>query len=618
MYLKKIILENVGPIERLSIDLKFDSEGKPKPLILVGENGTGKSLVISFIVNALIAAKQVIYENTEVEKGKVYKLRTPLYIKTGNPYYYAKLEFEDDINFVEWQLDRSKKDFEEFYKYCPNINDWSKISDTQTSYLDPPPNKDKIEKTLERKCCLYFPPNRFEDPAWLNERNLLAKAQFRDLQHISGYTERKIISYSPFDELKDWLLDIAFDSRVLELQTYPIGKLNETQLPIPIKVFGGFTGPNSYILTEINNFLNILFDTDSPIRIGIGNKGRRQVSIMIDEKQAVPNLFNMSSGESVLFGLFCKILQDYDLTGNIISSRNDIIGIVIIDEIDIHLHSKYQGEVLPKLIELFPCVQFIVTTHSPLFLLGMERAFGSDGYEIRNMPDCEEITPERFKEFEHAYEFFRNTQRFEKEINQILSIQDQKPILIVEGDSDRIILENAWRKLRISDIPFRIVNGYNRTHIRVVLNDKDFFKKSQKQLFIALFDFDDAYNDWNGLKNFDLLFKDESEGLTKKSRDYRTYACLLPVPPHRSALAGSKFKDSSHLSTELLFFDDVLKKGNNFDEYETPGGGKVMGFKGNKIRFAESTANLDKAEFINFERVFDLFRKIFEDDDTII
>jgi predicted ATP-binding protein involved in virulence len=43
-------------------------------------------------------------------------------------------------------------------------------------------------------------------------------------------------------------------------------------------------------------------------------------------------------------------------------------GIVFIDEVDSHLHPKWQQLVLPLLCELFPRVQFIVSTHSPFVL----------------------------------------------------------------------------------------------------------------------------------------------------------------------------------------------------------------------------------------------------------
>ncbi len=51
----------------------------------------------------------------------------------------------------------------------------------------------------------------------------------------------------------------------------------------------------------------------------------------------------------------------------------ELSGIVLIDEIDAHLHPKYQYE-LPKLLaEVFPKVQFIATTHSPIPILGLPK-----------------------------------------------------------------------------------------------------------------------------------------------------------------------------------------------------------------------------------------------------
>lgn len=50
----------------------------------------------------------------------------------------------------------------------------------------------------------------------------------------------------------------------------------------------------------------------------------------------------------------------------------DLSGIVIIDEIDAHLHLKLQKSILPFLATLFPNIQFIVTSHSPFILNSIE------------------------------------------------------------------------------------------------------------------------------------------------------------------------------------------------------------------------------------------------------
>ncbi len=48
-------------------------------------------------------------------------------------------------------------------------------------------------------------------------------------------------------------------------------------------------------------------------------------------------------------------------------------GVVMIDEIDLHLHPRWQARILEDLVRIFPNVQFIVTTHSPVVVASVPR-----------------------------------------------------------------------------------------------------------------------------------------------------------------------------------------------------------------------------------------------------
>ena len=52
----------------------------------------------------------------------------------------------------------------------------------------------------------------------------------------------------------------------------------------------------------------------------------------------------------------------------------EVSGIVLIDEIETHLHIKLQKAILPFLTDFFPNIQFIVTTHSPFVLTSLNDA----------------------------------------------------------------------------------------------------------------------------------------------------------------------------------------------------------------------------------------------------
>lgn len=43
MYLRNIHIRNIGPLEKLDFELEVKSDMNPKPIILVGKNGSGKT-----------------------------------------------------------------------------------------------------------------------------------------------------------------------------------------------------------------------------------------------------------------------------------------------------------------------------------------------------------------------------------------------------------------------------------------------------------------------------------------------------------------------------------------------------------------------------------------------
>jgi len=445
MYFKSIEIENVGPIEHIKFEFpKIDN--RPKPIIIVGENGTGKSILLSHLVNSLVVGKQEVFDDVEVDQGKVYKYRSPHYIKSGKDYSYASVEFESGIKVEECQIRTSKADFEKSFEYIPARKIWNNISQTEGSVFVSTFNNhtEATSSLFKNQCCLYFPVNRFEEPAWLNIDNLKSKANYSDLKHISRYSNRSLISTSPLKNNKDWLLDLIFDRQAFEIQTNSFQfTAGPEQSPIALPVFAGYSGPSTTIYDAVLKVLKVILREEGNIRLGAGTRKNRQIAVIKDEQSSVPNLFQLSTGEIQLLNLFLSIVRDYDLSEGDYNNLNDIKGIVIIDEIDSHLHTSHQKEVLPELIASFPNVQFIVTTHSPLFLIGMDEKFGSENFVIFNMPNGEQVASKDFSEFNAAYEAFKETTKHREEIRIELE-RHSKPIVFVEGDYDiRYIVKAA-------------------------------------------------------------------------------------------------------------------------------------------------------------------------------
>ena len=452
MYAKRVQLLNYGPIDHLDITLPFEGD-TPKPVLLVGENGSGKSIFLSHIVNGLLSAKGIAFPETpEVETGKVYKLRSNSYVKSGSQFYFGRVDFEDNLFLSEIRSQSRRKEYETLPSgpSGPDIHDaWNNLKPEENDYFHSsftPNNKDKVASIFFEKCVLYFPPNRFEEPAWLNEDNLKARAQYMDLKLMQGQTDRRVINYSPLQENQNWLFDLLYDRAVFELQTrnldFPVANGSD-RFPLPVLL--GYSGAaNSTYEIALQIVRNIM--RNPHVRFGIGRRNNRAVSIMQEgapnARRLVPNIFQLSSGETSLLNLFLSILRDSDLCGTPFSQAADVRGIVVVDEIDLHLHAVHQNEVLPNLMQMFPNVQFVVTTHSSLFVLGMQRVFGEDGFALYRLPQGQRISPEEFSEFGDAYQAFTETLRFSNDMREAIE-GAQKPIVFTEGTTDLRYIEKA-------------------------------------------------------------------------------------------------------------------------------------------------------------------------------
>ena len=238
------------------------------------------------------------------------------------------------------------------------------------------PNDTTIRNVFSQNCVIYFPPNRFEEPAWLNEENLKTQAKNMDIKHLERYTSRRVINYSSLHDNQDWLFDVAYDRAVFESRTinFPL-QVQGDDKSVGLPLWTGYSGSSTNVFDIALDVVRRIMGGDNNVNIGIGRRLNRTLSLQSDSKTIVPNIFHLSSGETSLLNLFLSILRDFDLSGASFTDANEIRGIVVVDEIDLHLHAVHQHEVLPSLIQMFPKVQFIVTTHSPLFVLGMNNAF---------------------------------------------------------------------------------------------------------------------------------------------------------------------------------------------------------------------------------------------------
>lgn len=448
MFINNITITNYGPIDDVSIDLPFDG-AQPKPLVLVGQNGAGKSLLLANIVNALVVGRQEVFDDGEVEAGKVYKYRMPGYISSGKNYSYACVTFTSGAKVEELQLSHKKSSIAVPDERYSNLEIYQAMNPDQASNFfstfDRYPGT--ASALYEQQCCLFFPVHRYEEPAWLNVENATKRASYTKRKTISRFSNRNLVASSPLEENRNWLMDVLLDRSIYDMQTpvVPV-RIGPVEVTVNAQLFAGYVGDSNTVYEAVQNLIRIVLRQGSNVRLGVGSRSNRQISVMKNEEAWIPNLFQLSTGEVQLVNFFMSIVRDCDLSSTVIKDLSDIKGIVVVDEIDTHLHTSHQIDVLPELIASFPNVQFIITTHSPLFLIGLERKLGADGFMAIQMPTALPVSLEEFSEFGEAYEVFSQTERHKAEIKK--SIDDyHKPVLYVEGDYDIRYINRAAQLL---------------------------------------------------------------------------------------------------------------------------------------------------------------------------
>lgn len=86
-------------------------------------------------------------------------------------------------------------------------------------------------------------------------------------------------------------------------------------------------------------------------------------------------LSQMSDGERRLFSIVVDVARQLSISHNRVAAEIEKVpAVVLIDEIDVHLHPKWQRYIIPRLEDLFPACQFIATTHSPFVVQGVDES----------------------------------------------------------------------------------------------------------------------------------------------------------------------------------------------------------------------------------------------------
>ncbi|MFW2581028.1 AAA family ATPase [Aliarcobacter butzleri] len=96
-------------------------------------------------------------------------------------------------------------------------------------------------------------------------------------------------------------------------------------------------------------------------------------TVIFKEKGSFVTFEQLSAGYKGVITIIADLLVRLSDNQPQVTNINEFKGIVLIDEVELHLHPKWKYNFVKRLRDIFPKIQFIMTTHSPTVLLGASK-----------------------------------------------------------------------------------------------------------------------------------------------------------------------------------------------------------------------------------------------------
>ena len=381
MKLKRLTLTNFRIFEQATFDFQ------PGMNLLVGINGVGKSSVLDALRMLLSHALQ---EFTAFRgRGRSFDIDD---ITIGRDNLITELHFESD-GFSASQLIRKqqeehipiKKQEGQVRGQTYDIGENSRFT-VHEGHI----SKD-IKTASEQPLAVYFSTRRSLPIMRGPSRRSSAGGQ------TAAFAEALLRRYLRLREFAEWWLAQEVLSQ-------------ENADPIATRQLEILTNAVTRFLESYTNLRAV----DEP-----------ETTLLLDKESITLDVRQLSDGERGILALVFDLARRLSLANpELDDPLRDGKAVVLIDELDLHLHPRWQRTVVEKLTKTFPNCQFIATTHSPFIiqslkpgqLINLESENSSEEYVNKSVEDIAEFImgtpmPQKSKRYQDmmktAEQYFR-------------------------------------------------------------------------------------------------------------------------------------------------------------------------------------------------------------------
>lgn len=567
-----------------SMEFNFcDNTGSPaQTIVIAGENGTGKSTLLE-IISAGISGNAIMHTKSgevrtfclvldDKERREIAEANGPEEAKNATR-FFVTIDFRYDYHSADLSRSRIKVEYDRGAGQLSRLTNSHEISTKIFSFYR----------------SLYTPTEvNFSTTSIFDAKN--------------GDIDR------PIEQARRASTNLGTEigQLIADITAYDDAKVAEW-----VELHPGQIVPEGLVSQRLKRFQSAFERMFPEKKLTVKRMNGLQKHIGFEQFGQFSQLHALSSGEKQIVFRGAFLLKD----------RLHMVGsIVLMDEPELSLHPSWQERILHFYKSILSDErgaqqsQLFVVTHSPFIIhstieeriVVLSRHRGTGKISVGQSASFPAVTKEEI--CGEAFNY-RSAIKFA-----------QKPYIVwVEGKTDVKIIEDSWKKLRPGqEIPFDIVPAFSALYVRALLSRGEIFDSYPDYRFVGIFDFDSAYDEWNGVFGRETN-ADERTGLCKRSqlkshgsvKDKNGFALLLPVPEFRKNFASKKLGAESTLSIEFLF-DDTIVTEEFFEEKALPQvDAKYKKFRDSrKTQFSEMVEALPVEKFAHIEPLISTLEKL--------
>lgn len=354
MEIKKIRLGNVGRFTDLEVAFAPTDTHASKVTVFVGNNGAGKTTILKSLATSLSwLVARIRTENGSGNPVSEDTVSNEAMAATIHVEVQESSFFDASKSSYFWTIAKTRKG------HRSRINSELLGASILGGYYQDLLALQSIQGSLP--LVAYYPVERSVLDVPLTPKNKVRFSQ------IDGY-ENSLNRGVDFRQFFEWFRtreDSENESGIsASVLTHLQKKFAESDTKLISEIESVYSESRDRQLNAVRRAISEFMPGFSNLRV----QRKPHLHMAIDKGEQTLNVAQLSQGEKSMMALVGDIARRLAIMNPSLESPLQGNGVVLIDEVDLHLHPQWQRRLIHQLTETFPNCQFILTTHSPLVI----------------------------------------------------------------------------------------------------------------------------------------------------------------------------------------------------------------------------------------------------------